>query len=537
MSIIKNKIAINKIVVVIIIVIIIIAVVGAYYVFMQPSAPVKKTTLVIGIGTDIVTLDPADMTDNPSEMVCRTIYEGLVEFNNKSEIQPMLATSWEIKDNGLTYVFHLRQGIKFQDGTPFNSTAVKLNVERWLTGKLKRSSLYTPYIDKVEVIDTYTVAIHLKIPFGAFLHHLAHGAGLMISPKVIIEGKNPKDVPIGTGPYSFKEWVPGDHVTLIANNNYWKGKPGYESVTFKVVPDDSARERMLQSGELDVALRIPPVDVANLNKTEGIRVLTPETSRVIYIGMNTQKYPFNNTYVRQALNYAVDKNAIVKNILRGLGSVATSPLAPLTYGYFNAGGYPYNVTKAKELLKKAGWEDRDGDGILEDIKGNKFEVSLWTPKGRYVGDYEMAQAVQSYLAAVGVKVNLQVWEWASYLSETRKPLNETKVEMFLLGWAPSTSDGDWVLRPLFASWMWVPAGENRAFYSNKDVDNLINKEMTTTGNERLNALAEAQKIIVNDAPWIFLVVMHDTIGIRTYVKNLIYLPIEILLVKYATYAS
>jgi len=499
------------------------------------AQPPAKNVLVVAMGTDIVTLDPHDATDNPSEMVNRVIYEGLVEFDENLNIRPSLAERWEIRDGGSTYVFYLRKGVYFQDGTPFNATAVKLNFERLITQNLKRSALFQPYIESVEVIDEYTVAFHLKSPFGAFLHHLAHGAALIISPKVLSAGEDPKDHPVGTGPYMFKEWVRGDHVTLVANPNYWRKDvaPKFDEVVIKVVPDDKTRERLLEAGDVDIALRIPPADVERLNASGNLIVYAKPTIRVIYIGFNVLKYPFNDTRIRQAFNYAIDKEAIVKTILKGLGAVADSPLAPNCYGYCPVGPYPYDPEKAKKLLAEAGWVDRDGDGILENEKGEELVVNLWTPRGRYVGDYEIAQAVQLYLSKVGVKVNLQVWEWAAYLAETRKPANESKVEMFLLGWAPSTGDGDWVLRPLFASWMWVPVGENRAFYANPQVDDLIKKQMQTVGEERLKALCEAQKLIFNDAPWIFLVVMYDTIGVKPNVKGFVYLPIEIVLLKYA----
>ena len=372
------------------------------------------------------------------------------------------------------------------------------------------------------------------MPFGAFLHHLAHGAATIISPKVILEG-DPKKNPIGTGPYMFVEWVRGDHIKLKANPNYWNKEkaPKFDEMIIKVVPDDKTRERLLEAGDVDVVLRIPPADVARLNKTEGIVVYAKPTIRVIFIGMNCLKYPLNNTLVRQAFNYAIDKEAIVKNVLMDIGRPADSPLGPGCYGYYSVGMYKYDPEKAKELLAQAGWVDRDNDGILEDEQGNELRVTIWTPRGRYVGDYEMAQAVQQYLRKIGVDAKLQVWEWASYLRELMKPANETEVEMFLLGWAPSTGDADWVLRPLFASWMWPPKGHNHAFYYNPKVDELIEKQMKTIGEERLAALREAQELIVKDAPWIFLVVMYDTIGAKEDIGGLVYLPIEIVLLKYA----
>ena len=497
-----------------------------------------KDTLVIAMGTDIVTFDLHDASDNPSYMVGRMIYEYLVELDDHMNIKPGLATSWENKDNGTVWIFHLRKGVVFQDGTPFNATAVKVNFDRLLTHKLKRSSLFTPFIKEVKVVDPYTVEFILKKPFGAFLYHLAHGAAAIMSPKSILSG-DPAKHPVGTGPYMLEEWKPGDRIVLKAFDKYWnKAKaPKFKKVIFKIVPDDQTRMRLLQSGDADVALRIPPQYVKELNNTKGIVVLVKPTNRVIFIGMNNLVPPLNDKRVRQAFNYAVDKEAIIKNVLFGIGEPATSPIAPLTHGYCKAGEYKYNPEKAKQLLAEAGWVDRDGDGILENEKGEELHLTLWTPRGRYVGDYEMAQAVQQYLQAIGVKVDLQVWEWASYVKELFKPPNETKRQLFLIGWAPSTGDADWGLRPLFYSKMWTPHGANLWFYKNSEVDKLLEEQMTLLGQARLNALCKAQKIIWDDAPTIFMVVMYDTLGMKSNVKGVVYLPTEIVIFKYAYWSG
>jgi len=501
----------------------------------SPKPASGKDTLVVAMGTDIVTLDLHDASDNPSYMVGRMIYEYLVDLDENMHIKPGLAESWEVKNNGTVWIFHLRKGIKFQDGTPFNAEAVKANFDRLLTQNLRRSSLFKPFIKEVKVLDDYTVEFVLKKPFGAFLYHLAHGAAAIMSPKSFQNGNSPKKNPIGTGPYMLEEWVPGDRIVLKANPNYWnKAKaPHFKKVIFKIVPDDQTRMRLLQSGDVDVALRIPPQYVKELNKTKGIVVLVRPTNRVIFIGMNNLVPPLNNVLVRQALNYAVDKEAIVKNVLFGLGEPADSPIAPLTHGHCKVGPYPYDPKKAKELLAKAGWKDRDGDGVLEDANGKELSLTLWTPRGRYVGDYDMAQAVQQYLQNIGIKVKLQVWEWASYVKELFKPPSQTKRQLFLIGWAPSTGDADWGIRPLFYSKMWAPKGANLWFYKNPEADKLIEQQMVLLGEKRMQALCKLQKIIFNDAPTIFMVVMYDTLGLKKQVKGVVYLPTEIVLLKYA----
>jgi ABC-type transport system substrate-binding protein len=473
-------------------------------------------TVVIAWGTDAVRLDPADMTDNPSETVLRHIMDGLVEFDEQLNKNPCLAKSWEISEDGTVYTFHLREGIKFHDGTPFNAEAVAFNFNRIITQNLRRTALFQPYIDSVTAVDEYTVVFKLKAPFGAFLNHLAHGAALIQSPTAIQTwGAEVGKHPVGTGPFKFVEWVPGDHITLEANPDYWRGRPYLDRIIFQVVPEASTRVFRLESGEAHIATRIPPTEVPRLKANPNIEVLVRQTLRVIYIGMNNQKPPFNDVRVRQAVNYAIDKELLCQSILGGYADPADSPLAPLTWGYYSTGGYPYDPEKAKALLAEAGYP-------------NGFEATLYTPKGRYLMDYETALAVQAMLAEVGIRVRVQVMEWAAYLSM----LERREQEMFLLGWAPSTADGDWVLRPLFHSANWSPR-DNNALYANPEVDALIEQGMRAMGEARYELYKKAQEIIVRDAPWAFLYVLKDINAHSKKLHNVQYLPIEIILVKNA----
>lgn len=471
-------------------------------------------TLVMAVGVDAVRLDPADMTDNPSETVLRHIMDGLVEFDEQLNILPALAESWEVSTDGMHYTFHLRDGIFFHDGTPFDAAAVKFNFDRIITQNLRRTALFKPYIESVEVIDDLTVAFHLKIPFGAFLHHLSHGAALIQSPTAVQKwGAETGRHPVGTGPFKFVEWIPGDRIVLEANEDYWRGRPYLDKIVFEVVPEAATRVFRLETGEAGLALRLPPTEVPRLEANPEVEVMVRPTLRVIYIGMHNQKKPLNDVRVRQAINYAIDKSLIVESILGGYGYVADSPLAKDTWGYYSTGGYPYNPEKARALLAEAGYPDG-------------FKITLLTPQGRYLKDYETALAVQGMLSEVGIRARVQVMEWAAYLSA----LERGEQELFLLGWAPSTADGDWVLRPLLHSANWPPR-DNNAFYANPCVDRLIEEGMKASGEERYTYYKLAQKIIVEDAPWAFLHVVNEVNGHRANVHGVQFLPIEIVLVK------
>lgn len=481
-------------------------------------------TIVFALGAEPVTLDPPNQTDNPSEMVVRSVHDNLVDFNEKSEIVPMLARSWVVSRDGLTYTFHLNKGIKFHDGTPCNAEAVAYNIRRNTNPdkRTKRTALYEPFIKEIKVLDENTVQLSMKAPFGALLHHFAHGAGGIVSPAALEKfGDKIGLNPVGTGPFKFVEWVPGDRVVLARNDAYWKLKPKVEKIVFKAVPEAASRVIMLETGDADVAFPIPINEVGRLNKSKTVKVLTGDTARVMYVAMNTKKKPFNDIRVRQAINYAVDKESICKNILYGQAKPSKSILGSLVWGYAPVGGYEYNPDKAKKLLAEAGYPDG-------------FETSLWTSDGRYPMDAQISEAIVGMLKKVGIKATLRRFEWAAYLSGTRKKLEEATHEMVFFGWAPSTGDADWGIRPLFGTQSWVPAGENRAFYSNPEVDKGIGAGMTTADPAKRKAIyAKVQKMIVDDTPWLILHDMTTSVGISNKIKNVILWPIELVILREA----
>ncbi|WP_051962932.1 glutathione ABC transporter substrate-binding protein [Mesoaciditoga lauensis] len=484
-------------------------------------------------GADAKTLFPANATDNPSYTVSRHIFDGLVEFTTDMKIVPALAKSWDISKDGTVYTFHLRKGIKFQDGTPFNAQAVKTFFDYVLTHKLRRTSLYKPYIKSVDVVDEYTVAFHLNFPFGGFLHTLAHGAGLIVDPAMIKKyGDNPGELgrhPVGTGPFELVEWKEGEIIKLKANPNYWKGRPYLDGINFKVIPNDMTRLIQVETGGADLTVRVPPIMVKKLKNDKRVNIMVKPSLRVIYLGFNLKKKPFDDVRVRQALNYAINKKELCSVIMQGLATPSDSPLSPLTWGYSSTGGYPYNPEKAKELLKEAGY---DANHPL------KFE--LVTPRGRYLNDYETSVAIQAMLKKVNVDVSVRAMEWGSYISylfSNPKP-SDAKYQVFLLGWAPSTGDADWVLRPLFSSTEWPPYGDNNTYYSNPEVDKLIVAGMKESNPEkRKEDYAKAQKLIVQDAPWVFLYNLQQAVATRKDVHGVEILPVEIVLAKNAWIAK
>jgi len=311
------------------------------------------------------------------------------------------------------------------------------------------------------------------------------------------------------------------------------GVPKINKIVWKIIPEDTTRTMMLETGELDVAERISTYEVERMKDLEGINVYAANSLRVMYIGLSLNNPILADQKVRQAICYAIDREAISKTIMGGYAPIINSPVAFDTNGYVEIEGYKYDPQKAAALLDEAGWK-MGKDGIREK-DGQKMIINQWTCNGRYPMDYKVSEAVQAYLAAMGIKTDLTTMEWATYLSALREPREKNKAGIFYLGWSPSTGDADWVLRPNFHTDYIVPAGSNRTFYSNKRVDELIEIGMTEVDQDkRRAAYKEAQKIISEEAPWVVMFVMPNLIGYSEKVENLAISPLEMTLVTHET---
>ncbi len=485
---------------------------------MQPQS---GGTLIYAAGADPDSLDPANTDSNTGEAFGHMMYNYLVAFDAKVKIHPDLATEWTQSKDGLTWTFKLRKGVKFHDGTPFNAEAVKYNFDRFLgPEKPLKSGLHDPIIKSVDVVDEYTVRFNLKVPYAFFLNNLAHSASGIVSPTAHKKwGKDLTLHPVGTGPFKFVEWVRGDHVTLVRNDDYYAGKPLLEKIIVKTVREDSARVLGLEAGDYDLIVRIPPEEVPRLMREGKVRIYAEQSNRALRIAFNVTKKPLDDVRVRQALNYAVNKQSIVDNIYQGMAAVVPTLVGPLVTGYAPVKGYPYDPAKAKELLAEAGYP-------------NGFEISLWTPKGRYLKDYELAQAVQQQLAAVGVKAKLETFEWGNYMAIMRKPKDEAKQELYLIGWAPSTGEVRWGIYPIASCDQWRPQGSNDSFYCNKQMDEDIARAVaSTTMQQRDKYLREAQEILVKDPEGIYLLATKETVGMSLKVHDIVNSPLELV---YAT---
>ncbi|WP_462408801.1 ABC transporter substrate-binding protein [Neobacillus sp. Marseille-QA0830] len=464
----------------------------------------KKDTLVYGRGGDSTSLDPITTTEGEAFKVTENIFDTLVSYGEKdTTIQPGLAEKWEVSDDGLTYTFHLRQGVKFHDGTDFNAEAVVFNFERWMNGDEDKFPYYTMFggyksdeghvIKEVKAVDQNTVQFVLKRPQAPFLKNLAMSPFGMASPAAVEKyGDDFRSHPVGTGPFKFVEWKQNDTITLEKNPDYWqKGLPKLNKVIFRVIPENTARLNALANGEIDIMDGLNNSDEATVKANNKLQVIERPSMNVGYIGLTTTRKPFDNKLVRQAMNYAIDKKALIDAFYGGKAQPAVNPMPPSIKGYNDSiKDYPFDLEKAKALLKEAGYE-----------KG--FEIDLWAmPVARpYMPEAQkVAEVIQENLSKIGVKANIKSVEWATYLDKARKG----EFDMFMMGWTGDNGDADNFLYTLLDK---DSIGSNNySYYSSDELhDILIQAQTETEEAKRIELYKKAQEIIKEDAPWVPLV--------------------------------
>ena len=479
----------------------IIAVTMALALWVAPVAAQPAGTLVVGLVAEPVNLDPPQVTDLNSNRVGRRIVETLVTFPEEStQIVPGLAESWTISKDGLQYTFKLRRGITFHDGTPLNAEAVKFSIERQINpnhpayklGKYPFANFFFGNVKAVEVLSEERVAFLLNEARASFIAVLAQGAASIVSPTAVMKwGPDYPTHPVGTGPFRFASWDRGQRVVLEKNPTYWKYPVKVERVIYRPIVEDQARLTELLTGTLDVIVGVPADFVSQLEQNAKITLLKQVGAHVWYLGMNNQKKPFDDKRVRQALNYAVNKDAIVKDVLKGTGAASRGPVLPGTWGADPAlKPYPYDPERAKKLLAEAGYP-------------SGFSTTLWVPESGsgMQAPVAMSTVMQSNLKAVGVNVSLQTMEWGAYLAKLRTK----EQELFALSWMAGTEDPDMVMYPLLHSSQWTPVGPNRALYKNARFDALLQQaRLTTDQAKRAQLYREAQRVLVDDAPWVFV---------------------------------
>ena len=467
-----------------------------------PGAAQAKDNLVVALLAEPVTFDLTQVRDLNSGRVVRRIYEGLTDFvYGTYDIGPGLAESWEISDDGLTYTFNLRQGVTFHDGTDFDAAAVIYNWQRQIdpthpghgAGVYPLAANYLGNVAEMEAVDAHTLRITLKEPMAPFLQYLTQLTVNIASPAAIEKfGADIATNPVGTGPYKLTEWRPGVRAVLAANEDWWGGDIAIKQLIYVPIVEAQARLSAITTGEVDFTYDVPIESLDVLRANPEVTVQDGLSAHVWYVTLNVtlSDPPLDNKLVRQALNYAIDKEAIVDDILMGAGVISRSPLSPIYGDNFNPGvrHYDYDPEKAKALLAEAGFPDGFRCEFMVPESGSGMQSPL-----------EMGTFIQANLAAVGVNCSIQTMEWGAYLNAFRNG-----PQMAQMSWNSVMGDPDYVLWRLFNTQAHPPAW-NAGFYSNPEVDALLDRaQVVVDPAERTELYLKAQELIVEDAPWIFV---------------------------------
>jgi peptide/nickel transport system substrate-binding protein len=468
--------------------------------------------LVITIGADVVSLSPQGSNDVPSSNVQENIYETLTDLDENQEVVPGLAEEWEEVDE-TTWDFKLREGVTFHDGEELNAEVVKMNFDRLVDPEIAspRAFLFDA-VESTEVVDDYTIRINLEYPYAPLLANLAHSGTAVMSPAVIEEDyaqmEDGGDVdayvnqnPIGTGPFVFDEWTSGESVVLSKNEDYWGEEAKLDSVTFKVVTEQSTRVAELETETSHVADNIGPNNISRVEGTDGVHVLQEPSVSLSYVGINVQKEPFDDVRVRQAISMAIDKQQIIEGVMNGVGIEAVGPLAPPVFGYDESvSGIEYDPEQAQELLAEAGYEDG-------------FSTTIWTNDNEQRVD--IAVNVQAQLEEIGVEVEIEELEWGAYLERTANGEHD----MYILGWSTVTSDADYGMYPLFHSDSLGETG-NRSFIEDDELDELLDEARRETDPDaRQELYSQAQELLVELAPMLYLNHQEYLLGVNDSVKD------------------
>jgi peptide/nickel transport system substrate-binding protein len=465
------------------------------------SAQTPPGVLIVGQIAEPKALDPAAVTAVNDFRILMNVYDGLVRYRSGTlEVEPALATDWTISEDGTEYTFTLREGVTFHDGTPFDAEAVKFNFDRMLdedhpyhdTGPFPLAFFFSA-IEETTVVDAMTVRFTLDAPYAPFLSNLAYPTGLMVSPAAVQEhgadfGRNP----VGTGPFTFTEWRPNEAVVVEANPDYWDGAPALQAAVFRPITDANTRTAEMLAGGIDLMVEVPPV---SLSAFEGDAYTVHEQAgpHLWFLILNAKEGPFADVRVRQAANYAINKRAIVEDVLEGTAEVAAGPTPPAFAWAYNEDlePYPYDPDRARALLEEAGaagaeltfYVTEGGSGMLDPVA--------------------MGTAMQADLEAVGFDVTIETYEWNTFLGQVNPGL-EGKADMAQMAWM--TNDPDTLPYLALRTNAWPEdGGFNSGYYSNPEVDQLLEEARRETDQDvRAQLYKEMQAIVQEDAPWVFV---------------------------------
>ena len=465
--------------------------------------PCFGDAIVVASSGDCRTLIPILASDSASSDICGMVFNGLVKYDKNINIVGDLAESWDIQEEGKVIVFHLKNGIRWHDGAPFTARDVEFTYKKLIDPTVK-----TPYSGDFErikdftVLDDNTIRITYKEPFAPALSSW----GMWIMPEHLLKNEDLNKThfsrsPVGTGPYKFKSWKTGDKIELVSNHDYFEGRPFIDRYVYRIIPDEATTFLELQTQGVDMSVLTPLQFTRQTNnnffKTHYNKFKYPSFG-FTYMGYNLSDPRFQDVRVRQAINYAVNKDEIIDTIFFGLAKVTTGPFMLDSWAY-NKDIKPvsHDPFEAKRLLKEAGWADTDGNGWLEK-DGKVFEFTVLVNQGN-AERIRCAELMQKYLKDVGIRMKIRVIEWSSMINEF---INKRRFEAVLMGWFLSR-DPD-----CYDIWHSSKTREgefNFVGYKNERVDELLEEGRRTFDQAKRAAIYhEIHRLIYDDQPYLFL---------------------------------
>lgn len=472
--------------------------------FLTGCAPGGATgagedTIYVGMSMDPGTLDPRAVGGDLSWTEINYMVEPLFDYDASSNFYPRLAESWEVLDD-LTWQFKLRKGVKFHNGEPFDAESVKYTIESTLDpDKAYVNASWLSQIDRVEIVDDHTVNIITKSPFRSLLYNL--GFAYMLPPKAAQEmGDDFATNPIGTGPYKFVRYSANEELVMEANKDYWGEKPEVGTLVFKALPEEATRLAALETGEVSIITNVSPDAISRLEAKEGLEVVTGEPMRIMHLAFIYDRPPFDDPKLREAFQYAVDRQALVDTILNGLGKVADKHIYhESVFGYNeNLEPYSYDPEKAKALLAEAGYPD----GIT---------VSFGCPDGRYLRDKVICEAIVGQFAESGITAELETAEWGSFFQTA---VTGKQYDIYLLGWQ--------AVDPFNQFGWWFASEGSPNGYSNDRVDQLLDQAQASMDEAEVKAMTEEiQEILWEDLPWVSMYFQPKIYAKSTNLKGIV----------------
>lgn len=475
--------------------------------------------LYLRLQADPASLDPALITDVPGGGIAAKLYNGLVRIGDGLKIKPDIALKYTVSSDGLRYDFILRKGVKFSNGSEVRAEDFQYSFERvldsktlspnrWVLDRISGAKDFedgkTSHVKGITVKGPYEIVLSLDKPFSPFLGLLAMPTAYVVAH---VEGRDPAlSVPVGTGPFTVKKWLPNQELVLDARKDYFGGAPKVKGIVYRIIPEDLTAVVEFETGNLDI-LGIPesvygrfkndPVWSKYITSVDGIDTY--------YLGLNCSKPPFNDKKLRQAVSYAIDRKKILETYYENRGTLATGPVPPELRHWDAPKAYAYDPQKARQLIKEAGYKDLKAEFYVT----NQEEV------------LDMAEIIQQYLSKVGIHVIIKQLEWNSY----KEAINKGEPDMFWLSWWADYPDPENFLFPLFHSSNIGPAG-NRTRYANPVVDKLIEGgQHASTEAARARYYEQAEHIIADDSPWVFFWHKKDIVVRSPRVRNYVDYPV------------